>query len=120
MRIYTFIKGEDDFGRKKIAGDIYEYSQHYPRSIEDDIHVYYYPTRKTVSIYQVIKETENAIDPDGVFSYVRGEMKNLLYGFPNSYELISYLIHHDEEVNNNIGKKINEALLKLENKLKNK
>jgi len=115
MAIHTFIKGKDDFGRERISGNLHQYQQHYPNSKKNDIHIYYYPKRKTVSIYQVIKETENAIDPDGVYSYVRGEMRDILSGFKNSYELISYLLEHESEANNNAGHKINEALLKLQN-----
>jgi len=72
MSIVTKVKNKDDFGKRKIGGNVYEYSHHYPRMAKNDFLIYYYPENRAIGIYQVTAE-EEFYEKDG-FQYCRGRM----------------------------------------------
>lgn len=72
MKITTMIKDVDDFGREQINGNLYRYSQHYPRVEKDDIILYFFPKNRAVGIYEVKEETE-FYSKDG-FQFCSGKM----------------------------------------------
>jgi len=73
MKIVTFVKGHDDFGREKISGNVYEYSHHYPRINNGDLLLYYFPQGGALGIYQTKEELEHYSDVEG-FQYCRGKI----------------------------------------------
>lgn len=72
MRIVTKVKGEDDYGRVKLYGNVYQYGHSYPRVEKGDFILYYSPTENSLGIYQVKEETEYYFK-DG-YQYCEGNM----------------------------------------------
>lgn len=72
MRIVTKVKGEDDYGRVMLYGNVYQYEHAYPRVEKGDFILYYSPTEKSLGIYQVKEETDY-YNKDG-YQYCQGEM----------------------------------------------
>jgi len=73
MNVNIFVKGKDDFGREKISGNMFQYSQHYPRPVVGDLQIYLFPKDRTIGIYEVKQELEHYLDGEG-FQYCRGTM----------------------------------------------
>lgn len=73
MNVNIFVKGKDDFGREKINGNVFQYSQHYPRPKHGDLQIYIFPKDNAVGIYEVREELEHYLDGEG-FQYCRGTM----------------------------------------------
>ena len=69
--IHVFVKGKDDFGKKKINDLESKFSHFNRKSQVFDIHIYYYPNTPSIGIYQVIKVNGD----DHLYS---GTMKNLM------------------------------------------
>lgn len=72
MSIYTNVKDVNDFGKRKIVNNLYEYEQRHARPKQGDLIVYYYPNDNMLGVYQVTKELEY-YNKDG-YEYSRGEM----------------------------------------------
>jgi len=73
MSIHTFVKDVNDFGKKPIQNNLYEYEQHSPRPNVGDTLIYFYPNENKLGIYTVTKELEFYKDRED-FTYCRGEM----------------------------------------------
>jgi hypothetical protein len=113
-KIITNVKDVDDFGKKQLNENTYEYSQHFPRVIENDILIYYYPKINALGIYQATKELEYYYK-DG-FQYCRG----LMIKYQGSGEQFIELIKsRDIETGNMIEKTIYDLVSKhkIENNL---
>lgn len=114
--IHTFIKNKHDFGKRPITSHLSEYTQHYPRSRKNDIHVYFYPETKSVGIYQVTEEKEYYGDNEG-FQYVRGHMKNLVPGKNGDVKgFLNRMLNHELESHRDIGKKLDDIIYNLQMK----
>lgn len=104
MNIVTKIKGKDDFGKKKIGGNVFEYSHHIPRMVKNDFIIYYYPETKAIGIYQVTSE-EEFYEKDG-FQYCRGRMARYE---KSAAEFVDFI----KEKNEKLGNKFEEIIMKV-------
>ncbi len=106
-KIVSFIKGRDDFGKKQIRGDTWEYEHHNPRLVPGDIVLYFYPNGNCLNIYTVDKELEYYYK-DG-FSYCRGEMTRVT---ESAQDFVNRVGQTSKVQSKNLVKIIDETVLK--------
>jgi hypothetical protein len=114
MKTRLFIKGKDDFGKRKLSSDTW-YFESFGYPSVNDIHLYYYPDRKTIAIYTITEIVSVFNDTEtGCFSYTSGRMKDMLIGKADSSVLIKELLSSNDEKLRKAGLSINNTILKLQ------
>ena len=117
MKIRLFTKGKDDFGKRKLSDDTWYFESFGFVSI-NDIHLYYYPQRKTIAIYKITDILNVFNDNEtGCFSYTSGKMNDMLIGKSDSSVLIKELLNSNKEQSRKIGLSINDIILKIQSNL---
>ena len=109
-QVYFKVKGVDDFSKKEIGADLYQYEHAYPRLTTGDWIIYYYPATNQCGAYAFEKEI-SYYDKDS-FQNCTGVIRRACSSI---YEFIEKLSLVNVDVADSVSKKINQLAEQYKN-----
>lgn len=99
--ILTFVKDVNEFGKKLLSSDLFQYEHYSTRVYKGDLLIYFYPENNSLGIYEAQEETNSFVRDD--LKWYEGKMIHLNHTC-TPIECLNKIKAKDSQIGNELEK----------------